>query len=185
MLGGSANGGTPPGPGGRAVFALSPAGVAEGLIEGLALRHAGAFRRDPWWWALALVGCVAAIVPWTLPGMDPNRSSLIGLDQWLGAVLVQPLLEEWLFRGALQGALRRRPAQRRPFHGLTAANLLTSAAFVALHGLHHPPAWALATFLPSLALGWLRDRHDSVWPGVFLHMAFNLEFFAGAALWIR
>ncbi len=40
----------------------------------------------------------------------------------------------------------------------------------------------LATLPPSLALGWLRERRDSTCAPIGVHAAFNLEFFAIAAL---
>ncbi len=52
----------------------------------------------------------------------------------------------------------------------------------AVHDQLYTPGWALATLPPSLALGWLRERRDSSWAPIGVHAAFNLEFFAIAAL---
>lgn len=105
----------------------------------------------------------------------------VGAAAWLSFVLLQPVLEELVFRGVLQGELLQWTRGRRsgPF---TRANLWTSAAFAAAHFLVQPPAWALATFVPSLVFGHLRDRLRSAWPAVLLHGFYNLGF-ALAAAW--
>lgn len=94
---------------------------------------------------------------------------------WASLVLVQPIAEELVFRGVLQGQLLRLGGTRRagPF---TLANLATSAAFVALHLASQPLAWALATAAPSLLLGHLRERFGSVWPAVVVHAIYNAGF---------
>ena len=92
-------------------------------------------------------------------------------------VALQPLAEELVFRGVLQGWAGASAWGRRRFAGLSAANLAASAAFVAAHLAAQPPAWALAVALPSLVFGHFRDRHDSVWPAVALHAWYNAGFF--------
>ena len=84
-----------------------------------------------------------------------------------------PLLEELAFRGALQPALLRATGGRR-LGPLSLANLLTSLAFSGLHALTRPLALAAAVFLPSLAFGGFRERHDSVLPPLALHTCWNL-----------
>jgi len=98
-----------------------------------------------------------------------------GLLAWLAFVIWQPLVEELVFRGVLQGRLLQMPTQRR-VGPLSAANLLTTAAFAAMHLLAQPPAWALAVALPSLVFGHLRERFDSVWQAVAMHAAYNAGF---------
>ncbi|MEY4268239.1 MAG: hypothetical protein RIS90_2774 [Pseudomonadota bacterium] len=98
---------------------------------------------------------------------------------WLSLVLLQPLLEEGLFRGLLQGALLqccRRQGHLLRLGPLTMANALVTLLFVALHLGVQPLAWALAVAGPSLLLGHLRERLGSVWPGVLAHGWFNLGF---------
>lgn len=112
-------------------------------------------------------------------------TALHGAAAWLGALVVQPLVEETLFRGLLQGQLLRTRFGGRVAGGISAANLSVSAAFVAVHFVYHTPQWALATLPPSLALGWLRERRDSTWAPIVVHAAFNLEFFATAAAFAR
>ena len=98
-----------------------------------------------------------------------------GLLAWFSFVLWQPLLEELVFRGMLQGQLSRilRGSRVGP---VSAANLLATAAFAAMHLIAQPPAWALAVVAPSLIFGHLRERFDSVWPALAMHALYNAGF---------
>ena len=92
---------------------------------------------------------------------------------------MQPFLEEWVFRGLLQGQALRlttrrgQPARLGP---VTWANALVTVAFVVLHLLAQPVVWAVAVAVPSMVLGHLRERFDSVWPAVFVHATYNAGF---------
>lgn len=104
---------------------------------------------------------------------------------WASLVLVQPLLEELVFRGLLQGqALAWLQRNGRPMRlgPLTLANLVVTLAFVALHLRAQPLAWALAVAVPSLVFGHLRERFASVWPAVGLHAFYNAGF--GLTAWL-
>ena len=108
-----------------------------------------------------------------------------GWVAWASFVLVQPLLEELVFRGILQGqALRMTSSggQPRRLGPLTLANLLVTLGFVALHLRAQPLAWALAVVVPSLVLGHLRERMASVWPAVLVHAIYNTGF--GLSAWL-
>ena len=77
-----------------------------------------------------------------------------------------PFVEELTFRGAGQSLLR--------FLGRTPSILLVGVAFGLAHGLVE----ALLVLVPfGIALAWLRDRTNTVVPGMFVHALFN-----GAAL---
>jgi membrane protease YdiL (CAAX protease family) len=105
----------------------------------------------------------------TAPPVDPLRLASL--------VVAWPLIEEWLFRGHVQPWLARRAWGARAVWGITVANVATSALFAAAHLLAHAPAWALATFAPSLVFGYFRDRHNSIVPGVALHVFYNAGWF--------
>lgn len=152
------------------------------LAHDLALDRRWAPQADGAAALLVATGLIACLALWRLPGVDPAAAILHGASAWFGAVIMQPLVEEVLFRGLLQGQLLGTRAGARRVGGISAANLGASAAFVAAHFVHHTPGWALATLPPSLALGWLRERRDSTWAPIGVHAAFNLEFFAIAAL---
>lgn len=74
-----------------------------------------------------------------------------------------PCIEEFFFRGALFGALRRS-------HGPLVTSSVVSLCFVAAH-------LDLRLLLPLLPAAWLmadlRERSQSIWPGLALHAGFN------------
>jgi membrane protease YdiL (CAAX protease family) len=108
-----------------------------------------------------------------------------GWTAWASFVVVQPLLEELVFRGILQGQALRlttRQGVARRLGPVTLANVLVSVAFAALHLRAQPLAWALPVFVPSLVLGHLRERMGSVWPAVLVHAIYNAGF--GLTAWL-
>jgi membrane protease YdiL (CAAX protease family) len=142
---------------------------------GLKPTHGLARQAD---FALTLVGgtIVAAAVA---NGVGVTGSRLLHLSAAgaIGLLVVQPFLEELLFRGVIQGWLRDRSWGRSRTIGVSAANLTTSILFVAAHLAAQPLQWAIAVVAPSLVFGYFRDRYDSVLPGLLLHIAFNAAFF--------
>ena len=146
------------------------------------VRTGARFAADPLWW---LAGAAGLVVTGILLGVLPGalaRSALHGWTAWLSCILWQPVLEEAVFRGLLQGELLRRTWGRYQWRGVSAANLLSSLAFVAVHFVHHPPLWAASVLVPSLLFGWLRERHRGLGAPIALHVLFNAEFFGAAAL---
>lgn len=133
-------------------------------------------------WRLALW---AALPVWAglLMLAGPHLRAPSDPQAWLSLVITQPVLEELTIRGLVQGLFLgwfgARACTWRSA-SLSVANLLATALFVALHLSHQHWAWALAVAAPSLLLGHLRERMDSVWPCVILHAWYNLGF-AGAA----
>jgi uncharacterized protein len=101
---------------------------------------------------------------------------LPGFHTLLLLALWQPLIEELLFRGVLQGALLKRRWARQRICGLTLANLLASLLFVLAHLFHQTPLWAGAVLLPSLIFGHFRDRHHHIYPSMVLHATYNAWF---------
>ena len=152
------------------------------LAAELALNRPPALLRDRLWWLVVAsgLGCAAGI--WIGTGLDPGTAVPRDLLYWTGVVIWQPLVEELLFRGLIQGVLLDSKPLRIRFMQLSLANGVTSLLFVGAHFVFHPPGWAIAVLLPSLVLGWLRERHDSTWSAVITHMIFNLEFFGVAWL---
>lgn len=143
----------------------------------LGLRSAA---RESLGWPFVSTLALGAGVAWTLGGLAGERDDLA----WAvlaSLILWQPAAEELLFRGFLQGALRRRAFGTRRIAGLTNANWLTSAAFAGVHLVHQPVTWALGTFFPSLIFGLYRDRSGSLWPPFLLHACFNGAFFLARA----
>jgi membrane protease YdiL (CAAX protease family) len=92
---------------------------------------------------------------------------------WVGVVVLAPLGEEWLCRGA---AWRAATVLAPPRTAL----LLTAILFAFLHGLGGGYLLELPhRFVAGLLFGWLRWRSGSLLPGVVAHALHNL-----AAVWL-
>ena len=107
----------------------------------------------------------------------PNKLAAIAPAKLALVVLAYPLVEEWLFRGRLQPALADR-WKGMALPGLSTANVLTSLAFALAHLIAQPPVYALATLVPSLVYGHLRERYGSIVPSFILHAWYNLSWLA-------
>ncbi|MEJ2310010.1 MAG: JDVT-CTERM system glutamic-type intramembrane protease [Gammaproteobacteria bacterium] len=144
---------------------------------------ARALLRDPQLF-IVIAGSILAgvLLWWWLPSgfarhiaTDPLRLASL--------LLLYPLVEEWVFRGVLQGALLGHAWGRRRRLGISLANLLSSLAFMLLHLVNQPPLWALSVIVPSLVLGHFRERHDSLLPPMLLHPLFNLTYVVAGLGW--
>lgn len=94
------------------------------------------------------------------------------LTVMLLAMVGAPLVEEFMFRGALFAALARRWSVR-------ISGTLTTLVFVALHApdkLGWWPGFLAVGFLGALLLV-LRVRYRSLWPGMLAHCLYNSSFF--------
>ena len=91
-------------------------------------------------------------------------------------VLVYPVIEEIVFRGAVQGFLGRRWVARRG-SPLTRANLVTSILFAATHIAWFGDPAAGAVFFPSLVFGYFRERHATLASPILLHVFYNAGLF--------
>ena len=106
----------------------------------------------------------------------PLRHGGVSWKLLLVVAVVYPVLEEYVFRGGLQGALYRHTALSRSLLGVSFANLVTSIAFAAVHLFNQTPMWAALIFFPSLVFGWARDRYGNIQASVVLHMSYNAGF---------
>jgi membrane protease YdiL (CAAX protease family) len=145
-----------------------------------------ALRRPLSWWralklgvaaiaAIYVVEVVVSVLPLPQsPGKEqgitnvhwePAHAGAFAANLFLFAVIA-PFVEELTFRGAGQSLLQ--------FLGRWPSILLVGLAFGLAHGLVE----ALLVLVPfGIALAWLRDRTNSVVPGMLVHALFN-----GAAL---
>jgi len=116
-----------------------------------------------------------AVVLWLIHDMLPPFTSSLEFhwQLWLSLVIWQPLVEEILFRGIVQGQLRKTHWGQRAWLHISAANIVTSMAFVTVHMINNPPLFSISVIVPSLLFGYFRDRCNSVYPSILLHSAFN------------
>jgi len=128
----------------------------------------------PVWLAGSLIAFVV--------GGTTGGTASIGPALFLSLVLMQPVIEELLFRGAVQGYLLQTSYGGWSWHGVSVANVLASILFAAAHVAYQPPIWAAAVLLPSLIFGYFRDRTGSVVAPIVLHVSFNGLFFLGRVL---
>ena len=130
-----------------------------------------------WGGGIGLLIALTGIIPNYLQGNDllPTQFSF----PLLNLLVVAPILEEFLMRGAIQGNLQGRYSSWR-------ANVITSVMFVILHipgwyfmgvlwdNLTQPLGGALSIFLVSLGFGYATHRSQSVMGGVLSHFLNNL-----------
>ncbi len=106
-----------------------------------------------------------------LPNYNNGLFAAMSRNVWgvLSIVLVAPLAEELLFRGALERHLLKQG------YGSTGAIVASSAFFAVVHG---NPAQMPFAFLLGMLLAWLYYRTGSIIPGVMCHVINN-----GLAVW--
>ena len=123
-----------------------------------------AFLAAPfYWWVLSLFVNSAP---------EPAESSA-DTKRLLLLVIVYPILEEIVFRGALQGWLRKKTWGLRHRFDVTVANILTSIVFAAFHFIRRPNIWSAGVVLPGLIFGFFRDRYDNLYAPIVLHIFYN------------
>ncbi|NOS78428.1 MAG: JDVT-CTERM system CAAX-type protease [Nitrospira sp.] len=151
--------------------------VSAVLSELLGRRPIRGFYRSPEFLCSLAVGAAFFGVLPLLVAVQPVPWQRMLSVAFLMAAVWQPIVEELLFRGCLQGVLASRAWGRRKVIWISAANLLTSIIFIGAHIPTHPLIWALLTLFPSLVFGILRDRSGSVVPPIVLHIFYNTGYF--------
>lgn len=160
--------------------------VIYGILVGVALTiasrlgpplEAAGLKRFEWRWVAVAVGLILlvlilgqALEPLLHAGdkqglepeaWRPDRATAFALNAVVASTVV-PFAEELFFRGVGVRAFL-------PFGGVGAI-AITALAF----GLGHGLLVALPVLVPfGLALGWVRLRADSVWPGMLAHGFYN------------
>jgi membrane protease YdiL (CAAX protease family) len=159
-------------------------------------RHKAGLRAIGWRmirWKDPLIALIAAVVyiagymlllgvaTHLFPSLNVNQKQELGfanpagneslLLTFVSLVVLPPIVEETAFRGLIFTGLRSRI-------NLVWATLLTSAMFASLHlefGSGKPLLWvaAIDTFTLSLVLCYLREKTNSLWPGILLHALKN------------
>ena len=145
------------------------------------LNPAPGLLRDRHFW-LALVAGVVTV--WALRERLPVFAADVELG-WpllLSLVVWQPLVEEVLFRGVVQGQLVATRWGARNYFGISIANIVSSIAFAAIHLVNSTAMLALSMLVPSLLYGYFRDRFSSCIPSITLHCAYNGMVYAACLL---
>jgi membrane protease YdiL (CAAX protease family) len=150
--------------------------IASGRPDLLALRRPRSIARGAGLAVGAVVGIyvVEAIVSLIPLPESPGKEQGLAPSHWepshAGAfaanvvlfAVVAPIVEELTFRGVGQSLLA--------FLGRWPSIVTVGVAFGLAHGLLE----ALLVLIPfGIALAWLRDRTDSVYPGMIVHGLFN------------
>jgi uncharacterized protein len=143
----------------------------------LGLHYHRPFHRDSVFLLLSALGPAVWLALIGLFAFQPIPRHAIWSSVFLSVALWQPLLEELLFRGIIQGHLLQPMARRKTWIGLSVSNLLTSFLFSVAHLGSHSISWSLLVFVPSLCFGFVRDRFDSVYPSIALHVFYNTGYF--------
>ncbi len=99
-----------------------------------------------------------------LATMLKATSSLELMILILGSVIVAPLVEEWLFRGALQQAFERTI-------GVTKGVIYASLLWAIIHGIMN---WAVQIFVLGVIIGYVAWRMNSTLPTIILHAINNM-----------
>ncbi len=147
------------------------------LMAVLGLQDPRRFHRDSaflWLFALGPILWLAMI--WLFVS-QPLPWHAIWSPAFLSATFWHPLLEELLFRGAIQGQLLETRWGQKTWLGLSMANLVVSLLFVWAHLFNHSISWSLLVLAPSLCFGFVRDRFGSVYPSIVLHAFYNAGYY--------
>ena len=127
-------------------------------------------------WSILIASAVFIVVMglWTnyfseLAGLPDNMKDVFEqmMNNPLGIisiVVMAPLVEELLFRGAIQGHLMRK--WKMPYLGIVVSSLI----FGVVHG---NPAQIPFAFVVGMALGWMYYLTGSLIPGILMHFINN------------
>ncbi len=135
------------------------------------------FHRDSVFLLLFALGPIEWLSMIRFFELQPLPWHAIWSPAFLSAALWQPLFEELLFRGIVQGYLLQSMAGQKTWFGLSISNLLTSFVFTLAHLTSHSIWWSLLVFVPSLCFGFVRDRFGSVYSSIALHAFYNTGYF--------
>lgn len=148
----------------------------------IGLGRCGKFYRDGHFVLVLAAGVGVWGVAWFAAPQFFANLSFAEYALLASVILWQPTLEELLFRGVIQGQAVRQAWGKIEHWGVSGANLFTTGLFVLSHLIYHTPIWAAAVLVPSLVFGYFRDRYQSVWPGVALHIFYNAGYFLIGAM---
>lgn len=143
----------------------------------LGLQYNRPFHRDTVFLTLLALGPATWLSMLGFFPYPPSAQHVIGPLGVLSVMLWQPLFEELLFRGIIQGHLLQSIVGRKTWCGVSLSNLMASLLFTLAHLASHSVLWSLLVFVPSLCFGLVRDRLGSVYPSIALHVFYNTGYF--------
>ncbi|WP_419781667.1 JDVT-CTERM system glutamic-type intramembrane protease MrtJ [Maridesulfovibrio sp.] len=120
---------------------------------------------DPIFYLFLSLGFVGLYVP------EPD------IKLTLSTLFFKAMFEEFFFRFLLQEGIDRLLKYKWRLGPLSLANVITSATFASVHLIHQPVHWALLTFFPSLAFGYIWQRYRSCVSSTLIHFAYNAFLF--------
>ena len=147
------------------------------VLAGLGLQLHRPFHRDSVFLMLLALGPMVWLGMIKVLAVQPLPWHAIWSPAFLSVALWQPLVEELLFRGIVQGHVLQSIGRQKTWIGLSIPNVLTSLLFALAHLAGHSLSWSLLVFVPSLCFGFVRDRFGSVYPSIALHAFYNTGYF--------
>ena len=120
-----------------------------------------------------LAGLLTSLVTGFIPGFNAEQVQDVGFDSishyyeyvlaFITLVVIAPFAEEVLIRGYLYGKLRK-------FTSFAVAILISSLLFALMHFQWNV---AVSVFPLAIVMVVLREKTDSIWAGILLHMMKN------------
>ncbi|MDQ9169183.1 JDVT-CTERM system glutamic-type intramembrane protease [Oxalobacteraceae bacterium R-40] len=151
------------------------------LTESFGLQFRPSFLRDgQFYLAIAIAPLPLIALSYLAPGWNTGMHA--GTATIFSLVIWQPLVEELLFRGFIQGRFEQWRRAREKFLFFSLANYCTTLLFVAAHLFNQSAWWAAAVAVPSLLFGYFRDRHENIYPSIVLHASYNACYLAFGTL---
>lgn len=147
------------------------------VLTSLGLQHTRPFHQDFVFLLLVALGPMVWLGMIGVLAVQPLPRHAIWSLPFLSVALWQPLVEELLFRGIVQGHVLQSIGRQKRWIGLSLPNVLTSLLFALAHLVGHSLSWSLLAFVPSLCFGFVRDRFRSVYPSITLHAFYNTGYF--------
>ncbi len=146
--------------------------MQQSLTEELSLKFGVKYFADRFFYlAIAAAPPALLAVTWLVPSW--HQHVVINTALLFSFIVWQPVIEEVLFRGIIQGQLIKNNWAKLNCYGFSLANAITSLLFMSMHLINHSVFWAVSVILPSLVFGYFRDKYSQIYPALILHSSYN------------
>jgi len=132
--------------------------------------------------AILLAPLALLLLTVLIPNWFESSAFPLSLAILFSYIVWQPIIEELLFRGVIQGQLIQYHWAKLNYLGFSLANIVASLLFTSVHLFNHSLFWALSVIFPSLIFGYFRDRFDNIYPSLILHSIYNSVYIAALLL---